>query len=302
MLRQNAAASGRIWLLLKHLDANRQGWMLVSQAREFLTQKESIWRVCGWRQLRNLLHQGEGIFWHRDKTRIWLRSVAKVADALDLERFSGYPVALSADVLLNSIGDVRAHFYASFHSGREKETKHGTISMPIARETLTRLSGTDRRTQRNYEERLGLKVQRNFAIGPKANKEEEQKQAWKHGNALFYFTDYKGKQGPKGTQYLAWQLPNNYFGPHTRQSHSQQRRLNRQLADLRMKRGAGNGRFQRLKRCYFGNALQILHWLSSDESKSDKHENNKSAGDLYWWNSCNWFHQRIYHFPMNISK
>ncbi|MCP4417443.1 MAG: hypothetical protein GY805_12535, partial [Chloroflexi bacterium] len=54
MLRQELAAPGRIWLLLRCYDVSGRGWVDVTQARAMLTGKEAVLKVCGWRQLRNL--------------------------------------------------------------------------------------------------------------------------------------------------------------------------------------------------------------------------------------------------------
>ena len=94
MLRRGLAAPGRLWLLLRHLDGDGRGWVTVAEARARLTGKGAPLRICGWRQLRNLLRQGQGIFWERDGERIWYRSTLRVADALGVERLTGRPVDL----------------------------------------------------------------------------------------------------------------------------------------------------------------------------------------------------------------
>ncbi|VAW34247.1 hypothetical protein MNBD_CHLOROFLEXI01-264 [hydrothermal vent metagenome] len=238
MLRQEQAAAGRIWLLLRYADAAGRGWVNIAEARSLLTSKESAYTVCGWRQLRNLLKQGEGVFWQRDKVRIWLRSAAKVAYALGVARLTGQPVGLPISALTGGIGEVRAHLYASFHSGRVKENTRvnaGVWSPPIARDTLTAVSGVGRVTQRMYEKCSGTKVHFNFAVGESAEEVNRQRQAWKHGQALFELKDYRGQQGKAGKTYLAWQLPNTYIGRHQQRPKGRQKRINRTLNDLVMK-------------------------------------------------------------------
>jgi hypothetical protein len=257
MLRRERAASGRIWLLLRHGDVNGRGWIYVADAQKMLTDKESAWRVCGRRQLRNLLRQGQGIFWQRDKARIWLRSATKVAHALGVVRLTGRPVGLSAAALVSGIGDVRAHLYAAFHSGRTKETPRGTQAMPIARDTLAGLSGVGASSQRAYEARTGLNVQANFAVGDLSTKETQEKHAWTKGQALFELQDFRGQQGRKGEIYLAWQLPNTYIGQHPKRPLGRQKRINRELKDLVMKGMPGNvgetSETNRLDKIYFSN-------------------------------------------------
>ncbi|MCB9420383.1 MAG: hypothetical protein H6667_11280 [Ardenticatenaceae bacterium] len=287
MLRKELAAAGRIWLLLGYIDNVGRGWLTFETAREKLTGKKSDLQVCGWRQLRNLLNEGEGVFWMRENGRIWLRSVAKVAAALGVRRLHLQPVALPINVLLNGIGQVRAHFYASFHSSRGKQDAKAA---PIARDTLARISHVPQRTQRFYEQRAKVKTRRNFAIGQMASDIESEKIGWKQGMASFQLKDQDGWHGRKGRIYLAWQLPNNYSGPHAKQPRGRMKRINQELADLFMKGMTGNGENQvegrlslrqaqgpipepiegALPRRFFGNGRLAAKAL------------NRSANQIYW--------------------
>ena len=60
MLREEAAAAGRLWLLLRYLDGDGRGWLRIDSIRQRLSEKESPLHLCSWRQLRNLLRAGEG--------------------------------------------------------------------------------------------------------------------------------------------------------------------------------------------------------------------------------------------------
>jgi hypothetical protein len=240
MLRQGQAAAGRVWLLLRHLDSRGQGWIEVAEVRQALTSRGSPRRICGWRQLRNLLAQGEGLFWCRRDDRIWLAAAARVAATLGVQRLVAQPVALPVSVLCAPIGDVRAHFYASFHSSRTPDHQHRP-ARPIARTTLEKLTRTSRHTLRTYERRAGVRRQSNFAVGPPSQTQQEQEQAWQRGRALFKFTDRRGLIGRPMASYSAWQLPNSYHGPHERRPRGSQKQLNHQLADLSMKGMTGNG-------------------------------------------------------------
>ena len=246
MLRQEKTAPGRLWLLLHHLDPMGQGCIRIDTTKEQLTPKNSSHYLCGKRQLRNLLRAGEGVFWTRDKEHIWLRSAGRVAHALGVERLTGRPVALPVGALLAGIGEFRAHLYAAFHSGRAKgdpRTSFGmpvATGMPIARDTLTDLSGVGQSSQRAYEARLRLRPQVNYAIGEVANELNEEERVWQQGSALFILKDYRGRQGKQGKSYLAWQLPNSYVGQHQQWPKGRQKRINRQLKDLVMKGMPGN--------------------------------------------------------------
>lgn len=249
MLRQEQAAAGRIWLLARYLDREGRGWLRIANLRHTLTHKKSALRTCGWRQLRNLLRQGEGIFWARDKDRVWLRSAAKVAAALGVSGLTGRPVAVPVQALTESIGTVRAHLYAGFHSGREREERY----KPIARDTLAQLTGVGRRSQIIYEQEAGIDVQHNFAVGEPVTAEAAvQERAWRNGQATFVLYDDKGQQGRPGREYVAWQLPNTYGGCHQRCRKGKQQQINRELAGLVEKGGPGNGE-ETIEKRYFPN-------------------------------------------------
>lgn len=304
MLRRGTAAPGRIWLLLRTLDANGSGWVEMSEARANLTTVGSPLHICSWRQLRNLLAQGEGIFWQQDDRhyggRLWLRSVAKVAAAHEVWRLTNRPVALPIELLTKSIGTVRAHFYASFHSGRNQETAtNGIHGTPIARQTLKTMSHLTRHTQRAYERRVNVQRQQNFAIGEPITKDWEQssagqEHAWQHAQAGFCLTDYQGKQGKPGTTYLAWQLPNTYIGPHRQQLRNCQKRINQTLADLYRQGIAGNSEAtvedeKRYRRRFYSNGQLAA-----------KAYNRSADRDIYWHSAGsrrNGRYQLWYHLP-----
>ena len=247
ILKQHREAAGRVWFLLRHMDGSGRGWVAIDEARAHLTNPDSPLHICTWRQLRNLLKAGRGLFWELNNNRIWLRSMVRVANWLGVERLQNHPITLPLTLLLGGIGDVRAHFYASFHSGRDGDSlnEQGRCKpgRPIARATLQALSGVGRCSQRNYEKRAKVQITRNYAIGEIATGLSREQRAIEKGTATFELNDVKGKQGPKKRIHMAWQMPNSYSGPHAQESHSRkQRRINSQLVDLRIERTAGNGR------------------------------------------------------------
>jgi hypothetical protein len=173
--------------------------------------------------------------------------------------------------LLGGIGDVRAHLYAAFHSGRD-----GAANKPIARATLQALSKVSRRSQRNYEQRAGVRRQRNLAVGELNTDRNRERRGQEHGRALFTFTDEKGKHGPAGREYLAWQLPNSYIGPHTAAPQGRRKRINRELADLFMQGMTGND--QEL----IAPARQPRRRFQANGALAAKQFNRDGASDLYW--------------------
>ena len=189
--------------------------------------------MLGWRRLRQILHEGEGIFWHRDdQKRLWLSGLHRIAHTLDLTRLQGFPIELPVEALLGGIQATRAAFYAAFHSGRE--------SKPISRETLESVSGIAQRTQRTYDHIAGVGRQRNVAIGERYTPENAQERAWQHGRAVFHFVDAHGRQGRRNGTYVAWHLPNSYEATYHRRSRGSRKRLNRRLKDLLKKGITGN--------------------------------------------------------------
>ncbi|MCB0015299.1 MAG: hypothetical protein KDE34_25455, partial [Anaerolineales bacterium] len=73
MLRETKTAPGRLWLMLRFLDQAGRGAFCLNDITRTLTDKTSPYRLCGKRQLRNLIQDGNGLFWARDKTHLWLR-------------------------------------------------------------------------------------------------------------------------------------------------------------------------------------------------------------------------------------
>jgi hypothetical protein len=273
MLRRELTAPGRLWLLLRLLDREGEGRLRIVVIEEAITNLDSPHRLCGQRQLRNLLKAGEGLFWTRDREWLWLRSAAKVAYGLGATRLTGRPVALPLSVLLGGIGDFRAQLYAAFHSGRGKP--HGRQAMPIARQTLRDLSGVGRVSQRAYERRVGVKAQTNYAVGEAAVPHQQEKRAAQQGTAVFTLKDSDGQHGQPGQSYLAWQLPNSYDSRHQQRPKGRQRRINRELKDLVMKGMPGNVEQEtdakRYGRVFFTNGK-----LAAKAYGRDPH------GDRYW--------------------
>jgi hypothetical protein len=274
MLRRELTAPGRLWLLLRLLDRAGEGRLRIVVVEEAITNPDSPHRLCGQRQLRNLLKAGEGLFWTRDREWLWLRSAAKVAYGLGATRLTGRPVALPLSVLLGGIGDFRAQLYAAFHSGRGKP--HGRAqTMPIARQTLRDLSGVGRVSQRAYERRAGVKAQTNYAVGETAVPHQQEKRAGQHGTALFTLKDSDGQQGQPGQSYLAWQLPNSYDGRQQQRPKGRQRRINRELKDLVMKGMPGNVE-EGVMATRYGRVFYANGKLAAQAYGRDPH------GDRYW--------------------
>lgn len=219
-IKQEVVAIGRVWLLARAIDIDGRGWLAVENLRTQLTGKGSNLRVCGWRRLRQILQQGTGVFWERDdQGRLWLYGTARVARNLDLERFSGDPIALPVKTLQGTVADVRAACYTAFHCGRD--------ATPITRATLEEVTGVPERTQRHYDSAHNTERIVNFTLVPEADSMET---FWEHNRAAFPFEDRQGKHGVIGRSYIAIRLPNSYHTTRfARLDGKQKKRLNRQL-------------------------------------------------------------------------
>ncbi len=226
MLKHDLAAPGRVYWLLRFLDQAGRGWLHVKDIRTHLTKKAAPLRICGWRRLRQLFHQGEGVLWQRDGNgRLWLHGAAKVAEKLESGRLRGAAVELPVNTLLGGIQTVRANFYATFHSGRKSDN-------PISRDTLQTLTSVPRRTQLEYDRIAHVIRRRNIAIGERYSEQALEEGVWRNGRSAFHFYDSQGQQGEARRAYVAWHLPNSYTGPHRRATKGRQKKINRHLVDL----------------------------------------------------------------------
>jgi hypothetical protein len=263
ILKQDLEAPARVWLLLRAIDAEGRGCLSVEEARRRLAEKDSPLHICGWRRLRQLLREGEGVFWHRDdRDRLWLHGAHKIAYKLDCDRLQGFPIELPIQALLGGIQAVRAAFYATFHGGRD--------SKPISRETLRAVSGIAERTQRVYDRLAPVERRHNIAIGERYSQDRIQERAWEKGRAVFHFVDTRGLQGRAGRGYIAWHLPNSYQTAYQRCSRGSRKRLNRKLADL-VQQGIPGNDDRAVERLFFPNGALAA-----------KRYNRDPEDDAYW--------------------
>ena len=230
--------------MCRYLDGEGRGWFAIQDMRGKLTDTGSLLRLFTWRRLRQVLTQGHGRFWIWDKEheRLWLFGAARVAANLNVTRLVGKPVVLPISAITNSIGEFKTHLYAAWHSGRKSNN-------PISRAVQETITGIPERTQRHYCQVAGIKRKTNIAIGNKHDPEEEENQAWQRGRAIFKFVDHQGRQGRKGTLYIAWHLPNT-VGPHQQTTNGRMRKINQKLNVLVTKGTQGNRQKEVVKRYY----------------------------------------------------
>lgn len=236
-LRQFSAV-GRVYFLLKAYDlamTDGGGGVNLAEARELLTGGGG-WSHITWRRLRQILDQGEGLTWHRDTNgRLWLHSPAAVANGLQIGRLKGRAVWVNTGDLAKGAKETNAHLYGAYLSG----CYNGN---PITRQALYELTAVSPSSQRDYEELLGITPEINLSItDEKYTLEAAQRAAWRHGRAVFRFTDHKGKQPhlKPGDSVTAWQLPNSYSPAHAHAPRGRQKKLNRRI-DLVNKKARGH--------------------------------------------------------------
>lgn len=258
----------RVWLMCRFLDRYGRGWLNMKQVQDKLTSKNSPLRICGRRRLKQILGQGSGRYWERDRDgRLWLYGAPRVAAALEVERLAGRPVAMPVTAIMNGIGNFKAHLYAAWHSGRKTDN-------PITRREQKSLTGVPERTQRHYCAISGTKRQKNLAIGEKFTSEAFRERAWRHGRSVFVFADKQGWQGAKGGKYVAWHLPSTHTGPHQQLPKGRQRKVNKALTDLVTEPTQGNGNGH-VDKVFFDSGKEAVR-------VGDKSSERERKRDAYW--------------------
>lgn len=258
-------APARVWLVARAADAHGSGRVSVAMLKRLLVSGEG-WGLMTWRRLRQILAEGEGIYWQRGHGRAsdWLyyRSEARLLHHYGAECVHGYAVAIPTSQLnTRSIRPLRTLLYDAAHSGR---TSLSGYTAPIARETIEATTGTSAQTQRQYEAERGIEVKSTFAILGRYSRHAlaaEQAFAGERpfGGPAFAFVDFHNRlrlpcspantSRPSQRVYLARQLANTYSG--TLQSASRSKRhTNYRLRRLRhdavsTPRGGGLGKAQR---------------------------------------------------------
>jgi len=233
--------AGRVYLLLRAYDQEGRGIVRIDDIRRLLTAKGSRWRCLGWRRLRQILRDGEGIFWNRYvKGRIWLQSPARIAAKLDCGRFRGDNIKLPVKPLLASIQSVRAHFFASFESGRREDT-------PISQAALATITGVPARTQRDYNKLLKRTAKKNITVtGLPFTPENIQNIAYEKQRSVFRFKDWTGKLfNHPGESYLAYRIADYRSRCHKVASRGRIRKINKAIQPSAKLSPGNNGKHYR---------------------------------------------------------
>lgn len=282
MLKRGDASLGRVWYLLRHLDEMGQGWLYMDDVRESLTNQSSAVRVFGWRRLRQILSEGDGVYWERKGDRIWLVGLGRLCHRLGVERLAGSPTAVPFAHLLGGVQEVRAHFYALTHSTRRRPA-------PIARTTIRTLNGSAERTQQTYDKVAKCRSEKNFILLRSDSESDFHDFSYRFGTNWQHFTDYDGSQPTRARHLIASRLPNSYQAPdsHQRRSRSRQRKINRQLAtDLVNTQAQGNGQ-RRIDRRYYESVKSAERAIRRrDVGEGVYWRSGVTGGDCAFWASA----------------
>ena len=190
-----------LYLLLKAIDDQGRGCVHIHHARKMLTTRSRFRVQQSWRRLRQILADGEGVYWTRDNVgRIWLRAPGRIATALNCDHLDGRPILLKLADLRQDIATVKAHFFAAFESGRRDPN-------PISQAALENITGVPERTQREYNKRLERTARKNVAITELAWEPEIFQPMAANGRTVFRLTDFHGVRGDKGKKYIAYRIP-----------------------------------------------------------------------------------------------
>jgi len=240
-LKAGVAPLYRVYLLARAADPAGRGVL----TRDELHQATA--GIIGRRRLRQLIAAGVGRFWRTKGAYVGLYSPARIAQALDVDRLTGHPVAVSVTDLVGGIGAFRAALLAAWHSGRGNADG---VANPISRQKLVEITGVSASSQRNYERTAGIVTRVNYAIGAELGTAAAEDAAYQHDT--FVYTDWRGKFGERQAQYLSWRLPNSYQAELSRLPRGRQRRINGQLASCYV----GLGSDCELTRVFWHNSKQ----------------------------------------------
>lgn len=209
---------GRAWYLLGWFSRNitfTDGSVDLDVARALFTNDDSPYRICGRRQWNKIKQRGMGVLWNESGGRLYLVGKAAVCVALGIEYVEGYEVEIPVLSLVGKMAQVRAIFMAADIAGRKEPA-------PIARKTRQQKNGLCKVTQRRYERRAAVKVEKNTAVVGDFSE---------HGLAQLRYHYGKAAYHRKADNKLCFSLPNTYRSPDdmVRVEGKQSRRLNRAI-------------------------------------------------------------------------
>lgn len=267
----------RLYSALRGLDQAGRGWLDYHAVKAQLTRKNEVCYLYGPRRFKEVLRQGEGLFWHRVKANgaVRIRLVARYKIAQHTcGRLQGREVVVTLrDLVGTGAGQetsVKAALYAAIQTGLRAEP------WQICRDKKAMVTGCSHYRQRAYEQRAGIGVQRNIQVIGLYSHERLIEAMFAgvdpvQSNVVYKHIDKKGVIDPHrpGASYVVRLLPNTYRLPDGMFSvvmSRRQRAMNRQMADLCIMSDGGS-RVEPIVRVFHDNARQAF-------AAQEKHPDN----------------------------
>ena len=257
------APVGRVYQIMRAIDAGGRGWLDLAQLRTMLTDKKSPWHICGKRYFRMIMRRGNGVTWQlTDNGRVRYMAPGKILTALGAGRLQGKPVLLPVKAaLLSSIQPFKAYILEAWHAGRREGN-------PISQHAIRAATAIPEATQRTYNKKNGVTCHRNDAIGQRETKESKQGAAFKHGHNGQIFTDWVGKMGTEGARYLSWRMPNSYETHIQQTAKGRQKKINNSIVLVNKQ---ARGKNESVGKLYY-----------QDSGAAGSSYNRNPSHDCYW--------------------
>lgn len=231
IMKQESIKEARLYYALRFIDSFASGNLLISDVLDLLGNKDSGTYLLDRRYLKDRIKSGNGIFWVVKEDRIWLLGLEKILVNLDGNDFGKYAARLSFDDVFTSHKRFKRALYEIVHcTGNDH---------PIARETLTEITGLGRKAQRNLEG--WMCVEPNFARTNLYWTENNVESMRWHKPHMFKMTC---KVGEKIGDYIGFQIANTYtpFDREVEKVSCSIKKKNKTLALLNRKNGANKNR------------------------------------------------------------
>ena len=188
--------------------------------------------------------------------------MTRVCAYFGVRKLTGRNVEIAIEDMTGKLKRYRARLYEAFHAGRTDN--------PITRASIEDATGINERTQREYDHEIGMVKIKNYSIDEKRTQETAQEHAWQFNRASFELTDYKGKQGERGTVYNARRMANSYRSTLQNGTNGRKRKVNKALKQrdtdgLVTNRAQVNGESSQ-SRLYFVDGRKAAKAIKSDQT------------------------------------
>ena len=130
-MREGMSSHYQLWLAARMLDEAGCGWVRWEDLCTAVCQPGS-WFMYQVPRLRQILREGEGLFWDVGKGRVWLRSLARVAGVFGLQRLGGEFVTIDRETAVAGAQRFRAVCFAAWLTNHKN---------PMTQATIERLTG-----------------------------------------------------------------------------------------------------------------------------------------------------------------